>query len=108
MLAIGCSAGWTYYSAESILTTMCSFSEEREHQQKKRDELDSIRHVCCSHATTKLVVYLNPQFCRTRGALLRSQQMNITLTMNKFMHFWLPDTVKLEIDSAYSEREETN
>ena len=29
-------------SAESILTTMCSFSEERKHQQKKRDELSSV------------------------------------------------------------------
>ena len=32
-----------------ILTTMIGFSRESEHQQKKRDDLSSILHVCCSH-----------------------------------------------------------
>ena len=52
-----------------LLTTMCSFSEEREHQQKKIDEFSSVLHLCCANYT-KLVVHLEPQF---RASLVTEQ-----------------------------------
>ena len=41
---------------------MCSFSREGEHQQKERDELSSIFHVCCANYAKVLVRHSGPQF----------------------------------------------
>ena len=67
-----------HYTIEcsEILTTMIGFSGESEHQQKKRDDLSSILHVCCSHddAITKFVVYFSDRITEHGVLLLRSKQ----------------------------------
>ena len=61
-----------------VLTTMIGFSRESEHQQKKRDDLSSILHVCCSHddAITKFVVYFFDCIAEHGVLLLRPQTAN--------------------------------
>ena len=61
-----------------VLTTMVGFSGEGEHQQKKRDDLSSKLHVCCSHddAITKFVVYFSDRIAKHGILLLRPQTAN--------------------------------
>ena len=83
---LGGNSVFILLECSEVLTTMIGFSRESEQQQKKRDDLSSILHVCCSHddavssmlddAITKFVVYFSDSITEHRVSLLRSQTVN--------------------------------
>ena len=72
---VGGNSVFMILECTEILTTMIGFSGEGKHQQKKRDDLSSILHVCCSHddTITKFVVYFSDSIAEHGVLLLRSQ-----------------------------------
>ena len=79
MLSIlGGNSVFVTLECSEILTTMIGFSNEGEHQQKKRDDLSHILYACCSHddAITKFVVYFSDRIAEHGILLLRPQTAN--------------------------------
>ena len=75
---LGGNSFFIILECSEVLTTMIGFSGEGEHQQKKRDDLSSNLHVCCSHddAITKFVVYFSDRIAEHGILLLRPQTAN--------------------------------